>query len=163
MRDLESFLGHELVARETAESHGCIRWKEWTSLEQGFHCSCLDQMPMVPVYVRRSELTVLVYLRPCGIGGRVGLMLEPGLVIGAAEYLLYWAGALSCRKDGMCRTGKHQEKRSCMPLVPWYTKKISLEFLNHKRSATNTILRLSRSPDISCTQLDRINLCRFAQ
>lgn len=138
--------------RETAESHGCIRWKEWTSLEQGSHCSCLDQMPMV-----------LVYLRPCGIGGRVGLMLEPGLVIGAAEYLLYWAGALSCREDGMCKTGKHQEKRSCMLLVPWYTKKISLEFLNHKRSATNTILRLSRRPDISCTQLDRINLCRFAQ
>lgn len=115
---------------------------------------------MVLVYVRS---TASVYLRPCGIGGRVGLMLEPGLVTGAAEYLLNWAGVLSCREDGMCRTGKHQEKRSCMLLVPWYTKKISLEFLNHKRSAKNTIQRLSRRPDISCTQLDRINLCRFAQ
>lgn len=65
----------------------------------------------MPVYVRRSELTVSVYLRPCGIGGRVGLMLEPGQIIGAAEYLLNRVGVFSCREDGMCRTGKHQEKR----------------------------------------------------
>ena len=66
---------------------------------------------MVPVYVRRSELTVSVYLRPCGIGGRVGLMLEPGQVIGVAEYLLNRTGVFPCRGDGMYRTGKHQERR----------------------------------------------------
>ncbi|KAK7814061.1 hypothetical protein U0070_020920 [Myodes glareolus] len=44
-----------------AESHPSCRGKP----------SLRDQVPMVPVYVRRSELTVSVYLRPCGIGGRV--------------------------------------------------------------------------------------------
>lgn len=61
--------------------------------------------------LQRSALTVPVYLRPCGIGGRVGLVLAPGLLIGAAENFLCWAKIFSCADAGMCITVKHQKKR----------------------------------------------------
>lgn len=121
-------------------------------------------MSMVLVCVQRSELIVLVYLRPCGIGGRVGLVLEPGVLIGAVECFLGGTAVLSCIGNGLCSTGKkNQEKRQYMPLTTWYTKTISLEFLHHKRSVIISILISGRRPDISCTQLDRISLCKLAQ
>lgn len=58
----------------------------------------------------RSEITVLVYLRPCGIGGRVGLVLEPGYVTVIADSLLCWA-TFSCIDDATRRARKHQEER----------------------------------------------------
>lgn len=82
-----------------------------------------------------SEITALVYLRPCGIGGRVGLVLEPGSIIVIADSLLCWA-TFSCIDDATRRAIKHQEKRKTVHAVsPLVHRKISLEFLHHKASA----------------------------